>query len=81
MFLGLCKKDEYDKFKTEIAEHNKIHTECIEKYDNIKSRLRDMERIYETYINDSRLQEFRNKLEDEKTNEQTPTQTQSHKRL
>ena len=31
MFSGVCKKDEYDKFKTEIAEHNKIHTECIEK--------------------------------------------------
>ena len=67
MFFGVCKKDEYDKFKTEIAEHNKIHTECIEKYDNIKNRLRDMERIYETFINDSRLQEFRNKLDDQKS--------------
>ena len=67
MFFGVCKKDEYDKFKTEIAEHNKIHTECIEKYDNIKNGLRDMERIYETFINDSRLQEFRNKLDDQKS--------------
>ena len=67
MFFGVCKKDEYDKFKTEIAEHNKIHTECIEKYDDIKNRLRDMERIYETFINDSRLQEFRNKLDDQKS--------------
>ena len=65
MFFGVCKKDEYDKFKTEIAEHNKIHTECIEKYDTIKNRLRDMERIYETFINDSRLKEFKNKLDDQ----------------
>ena len=65
MFFGVCKKGEYDKFKTEIAEHNKIHTECIEKYDNIKDRLRDMERIYETFINDSRLKEFINKLDDQ----------------
>ncbi len=46
MFFGFCKKDEYIKFKTEIAEHNKIHTECIEKYNTINNRLRDMERIY-----------------------------------
>jgi len=65
MFFGFCKKDEYIKFKTEIAEHHKIHTECIEKYDNIKNRLRDMERIYETFINDSRLKEFINKLDDQ----------------
>ena len=63
MFFGFCKKDEYDKFKTEIAEHNKIHSECIEKYKTINNRIRDMERIYETFINDSRLQEFRNKLD------------------
>ena len=44
MFFGVCKRDEYDKFKTEIAEHNEIHTECIKKYDTIKNRLRDMEK-------------------------------------
>ena len=67
MFFGFCKKDEYIKFKNHIAEHNKIHTECIKKYDTINNRLRDMERIYEKFINDSRLQEFRNKLDDQKT--------------
>ena len=65
MFFGVCKRDEYDKFKTEIAEYNEIHTECIKKYDTIKNRLRDMEKNYETFINDSRLKEFINKLDDQ----------------
>ena len=65
MFFGFCKKDDYDKFKTEIAELNKKHTECIQKYDTIKNRFRDMDRIYETFINDSRLKEFINKLDDQ----------------
>ena len=76
MFFGYCKKDELINFKAELAEHNKIHMECIEKFNTINNRLRDMEKIYEIYINDSRLQEFRNKLnkfndfEEEETKQQ-----------
>ena len=32
MFFEFCKKDDYDKFKTEIAELKKKHSECIHKY-------------------------------------------------
>ena len=66
MFFGICNRDDYDKLKTEAEEYKKNHSKCLEEYKTIKNRIRDMERIYETFINDSRLQEFRKKLDDNK---------------
>ena len=33
------------------------------KFNTIINRLRDLERVYETFVNDNKIQEFKNKLE------------------
>ena len=63
LIFGYIRTEEIQKIKEQQAEYIKKNNECMEKFNTIINRLRDLERVYETFINDNKIQEFKNKLE------------------